>query len=340
LVFGYSQSAVVGVFAGAEVHQHGVTTNVLNKLLDYVEKNSISETTVVQLCQADGRGADYGIGIIVSSAKHLPVVQDAVKAWVKGRCVSAADGDEDWMTVTLRVPARVKSNSDAMGNMTLPTAAAHLGSRSRIVARAECQTTAVNPGDGCWALADRCKITDAKLKEYNPRPNFCNTLVAGEKVCCSSGTLPDTVPPGNPDGTCKTRQVVGGDFCDSLASKCGLSLQDFYKVNTEANLCVNLKAGQHVCCTRGKLPDFRPKPNPDGSCSTYTTKAGDDCYGIAAANGITVADLEDFNKNTWGWSGCKILPLNFKMCVSSGTPPMPAPVPVSIYICTLRTRYK
>jgi hypothetical protein len=135
LVFGYSQSAVVGVFAGAEVHQHGVTTNVLNKLLDYVEKNSVSETTVVQLCQADGRGADYGIGIIVSSAKHLPVVQDAVKAWVKGRCVSAADGDEDWMTVTLRVPARVKSNSDAMGNMTLPTAAAHLGSRSRIVAR-------------------------------------------------------------------------------------------------------------------------------------------------------------------------------------------------------------
>ncbi|KAF4156615.1 hypothetical protein CNMCM6069_006513 [Aspergillus lentulus] len=314
LAFGYSQSAVVGVIAVAR----------------YVEKNSVSETTIVQLCQADGRGADYGIGIIVSSAKHLPVVQDAVKTWVKGRCVSAADGDEDWTTVTLRVPTRVKSNSDAIGNMTLPTAAAHLGSRSRFAARAECQTTTVNPGDGCWALADRCKITDAKLKEYNPRPNFCNTLVAGEKVCCSSGTLPDTVPPRNPDGTCKTRQVVGGDICGSLASKCGLSLQDFYKVNTEANLCLNLKAGQHVCCTRGKLPDFRPKPNPDGSYSTYMTKAGDDCYGIAAANGITVTDLEEFNKNTWGWSGCKILPLNFKLCVSSGSPPMPAPVPNAI----------
>ncbi|GFG26431.1 killer toxin subunits alpha/beta [Aspergillus udagawae] len=329
LAFGYSQSAVVGVFAGAEVHQHGVTTNVLNNLLDYAEKNSVSKTTVVQLCQADGRGADYGIGIIISSAKHLPVVQEAVKTWVDGRCVSAADGDEDWMTVTLRVPARVKSNSDATGNMTLPTAAAHLGSRSRIVARAECQTTAVNPGDGCWALADRCKITDAKLKEYNPRPSFCNTLVAGEKVCCSSGTLPDTVPPGNSDGTCKTRQVIGGDICNSLASKCGLSLQDFYKVNTGTNLCSNLKAGQHVCCTRGKLPDFRPKPNPDGSCSTYTTKADDDCYGIAAANGITVADIEDFNKKTWGWNGCK-LAVNFKLCVSSGAPPMPAPVPNAI----------
>ncbi|GAQ05331.1 hypothetical protein ALT_2652 [Aspergillus lentulus] len=318
LAFGYSQSAVVGVFAGAEVHQHGVTTNVLNKLLDYVENNSVSETTIVQLCQADGRGADYGISIIASSAKHLLVVQDAVKSWVKGRCVSAADGDEDWTTVTLRVPTRVKSNSDAIGNMTLPTAAAHLGSRSRIAARAECQTTSVNPGDGCWALADRCKITDAKLKEYNARPNFCNTLVAGEKVCCSSGTLPDTVPPGNPDGTCKTRQVVGGDICGSLASKCGLSLQEFYKVNTEANLCVNLKAGQHAQAQSRRI------------LLHVHDQAGDDCYGIAAANGITITDLEDFNKNTWGWSGCKILPLNFKLCVSSGSPPMPAPVPNAI----------
>ncbi|KAG2027031.1 hypothetical protein GB937_000767 [Aspergillus fischeri] len=328
LAFGYSQSAVVGVFAGAEVHQHGVTTDVLNNLLDYAEKNSVSKTTIVQLCQADGRGADYGIGIIMSSAKHLPVVQEAVKTWADGRCVSAVDGDEDWMTVTLRVPAHVKSNSDSNDTTTLPTAAAHLGarSRSRIVARAECRTTTVNAGDGCWALADRCKITDAKLKEYNPRPNFCNTLVAGEKVCCSSGTLPETIPPGNSDGTCKTRQVIGGDSCGSLASKCGLSPQDFTKVNTGANLCSTLKVGQHVCCTRGKLPDLRPKPNPDGSCSTYTTKAGDSCSGIAAANGLTVANIEDFNKKTWGWNGCKVLAVQFKLCLSSGTPPMPAPV--------------
>ncbi|KND87865.1 hypothetical protein TOPH_07528 [Tolypocladium ophioglossoides CBS 100239] len=75
LAFGYSQSSVVGVFAGAEVHQHGVTTDVLNNLLNYAEGNSVSKATVVQLCQADGRGADYGIGIIASSTKNLPFVQ-------------------------------------------------------------------------------------------------------------------------------------------------------------------------------------------------------------------------------------------------------------------------
>ncbi|KAL5364727.1 putative glycosyl hydrolase, family 18 [Aspergillus floccosus] len=326
MAFGYSQSAVIGVFAGAEVHQHGVTTDVLNNFLDYAEKRSVSKTTVVQLCQADGRGADYGIGIVVSSPKHLPFVQEAVKTWVDGRCVSAANGDEEWMTVTVRVPARVESNSKDVEPMVLASVAAHLGSRSRIVARQVCTTTTVNAGDGCWALANRCKITEAKLKEYNPRSDFCKTLVAGEKVCCSSGTLPDTIPPGNPDGTCKTRQVIGGDSCGSLASKCGLTPQDFTKVNTGANLCSTLRVGQHVCCTRGKLPDLRPKPNPDGSCFTYTTKTDDSCSDIAAANGLSVANIEDFNKKTWGWNGCRVLAVQFKLCLSSGTPPMPAPV--------------
>ncbi|KAK2797393.1 hypothetical protein FQN50_009194 [Emmonsiellopsis sp. PD_5] len=324
LAFGYSKSAVVGVFGGAEVHQHGLTTEVLNNLLDYARANSLSKTTVIQLCQVDGRGADYGIGIIASSAKNLALVREAVKSWADGRCVSEVeDDDEEWMTVTLRVP---KSKSDDDENAALPTAAVHLGSRSRLVARADCKTATVEAGDGCWALADRCGISEENLKKYNPRSNFCNTLVAGEKVCCSSGTLPDTIPPPNSDGSCKTIKVISGDSCGSLATKCGLSPQDFTKVNTDPNLCSSLAVGQPVCCSRGKLPDLRPKPNPDGSCATYTTIADDNCSVIAASHGLKTEDIEDFNKNTWGWAGCDLLYPEFKLCVSSGTPPMPAPV--------------
>ncbi|KAK4247905.1 hypothetical protein C7999DRAFT_31717 [Corynascus novoguineensis] len=50
IAFGYSQSSVIGIFAGAEVHQHGVTLDVLDKFLKYAEDQSISKTTVVQLC--------------------------------------------------------------------------------------------------------------------------------------------------------------------------------------------------------------------------------------------------------------------------------------------------
>jgi hypothetical protein len=33
-----------------------------------------------------------------------------------------------------------------------------------------------------------------------------------------------------------------------------------------------------------------------------------------------------FNKNAWGWNGCKLLWVVVNMCLSSGSPPMPAPV--------------
>ncbi|KAK2771652.1 hypothetical protein FQN53_004945 [Emmonsiellopsis sp. PD_33] len=324
LAFGYSKSAVVGVFGGAEVHQHGLTTKVLNNLLNYAGANSLSKTTVIQLCQADGRGADYGIGIIASSAKNLALVRETVRSWADGRCVSEVEDDaKDWMTVTLRVP---ESKPDDNNNATLPTAAVHLEPRSRLVARADCKTTTVEAGDGCWALADKCGISEDDLKKYNSRSKFCDTLVAGESVCCSSGTLPDTIPPGNSDGSCKTIKVVSGDSCASLATKCGLSPQDFTEVNPDSELCSALAVGQPVCCSRGELPDLRPKPNPDGSCATYTTIADDSCSVIAASNGLKVEDIEDFNKNTWGWSGCKHLFTEFKLCVSSGDPPMPAPV--------------
>jgi hypothetical protein len=41
--FAYSQSAAIGLFAGAEVHQHGVTSDVLDKLLEYARDNAVSQ---------------------------------------------------------------------------------------------------------------------------------------------------------------------------------------------------------------------------------------------------------------------------------------------------------
>jgi hypothetical protein len=106
-----------------------------------------------------------------------------------------------------------------------------------------------------------------------------------------------------------------------------------------------LTPGQHVCCSSGTVPDFTAKPNSDGTCAAYTVKADDNCQEIAAANGLTVAKLESFKKNTWGtyriyqetlkscvtffltdWNECGTLWANTRMCLSTGNPPMPAPV--------------
>lgn len=129
-------------------------------------------------------------------------------------------------------------------------------------------------------------------------------------------------------GDCKTQAVDAGDSCGSLASKCGISSQDLTKYNPDATLCSKLAPGQVVCCSAGSLPDIAPKPGNDGTCATYVIKQGDSCDSITAANHLQTDDLSKFNdKITWGWSGCSSFQAGLTICLSTGAPPMPAPVP-------------
>ncbi|KAL4896950.1 glycoside hydrolase [Aspergillus ambiguus] len=127
--------------------------------------------------------------------------------------------------------------------------------------------------------------------------------------------------------TCEYTQVVKGDLCTTtLPEKCGISQDEFDKVHEDdPEFCTNLKEGQIVCCTEGDLPDLSPKPNDDGTCASYTTIMDDNCEKIAAANTLDVSEIEDFNKETWGWTGCGDLNEGTKMCLSEGDPPMPEP---------------
>uniref|UniRef100_A0A0L0NAP9 chitinase n=1 Tax=Tolypocladium ophioglossoides (strain CBS 100239) TaxID=1163406 RepID=A0A0L0NAP9_TOLOC len=108
-------------------------------------------------------------------------------------------------------------------------------------------------------------------------------------------------------GDCRTIQVQSGDGCAALAQSCGISGADFAKYNPGSSFCSSLKLLQHVCCSSGTLPDFRPKPNSDGSCHTYKIQSGDSCSSVAAANSLSIDDLDEFNKKTWGWNGCSNL---------------------------------
>ncbi|KAF7556019.1 hypothetical protein G7Z17_g1692 [Cylindrodendrum hubeiense] len=123
-----------------------------------------------------------------------------------------------------------------------------------------------------------------------------------------------------------TPLVNSGDSCAKLAERCGISGNSFDKYNSAKNFCATLIPKQHVCCSKGDLPDFKPKPSSGGSCFTYQVKTDDNCGAIAAANSLKVDDLDGFNKKTWGWNGCKRLLVDTIMCLSKGTPPFPAPM--------------
>ncbi|PTD02778.1 Killer toxin subunits alpha/beta [Fusarium culmorum] len=119
---------------------------------------------------------------------------------------------------------------------------------------------------------------------------------------------------------CRTTRVESGDSCAKLAQRCGISASDFTKYNPGSKFCAGLVPKQHVCCSKGDLPDLRPTKNKDGSCHAYKVDKGDNCASIAVENGLKVEDLEKFNKKTWGWAGCKRLFYQTVMCLSEGTP--------------------
>ncbi|KAG5804982.1 hypothetical protein H9Q74_010194 [Fusarium xylarioides] len=127
--------------------------------------------------------------------------------------------------------------------------------------------------------------------------------------------------------TCRTMRVASGDSCASLATKCGTSPSGFTKNNSSnKKLCSTLIEGQVVCCSAGSLPDIRPKPKANGECATHDVDKGQTCSSIAAFNGLKTSDLDEFNKQTWAWNGCKNLLMGQKICTSKGSPPLPAPV--------------
>lgn len=129
---------------------------------------------------------------------------------------------------------------------------------------------------------------------------------------------------------CNTTQVASGDTCATLAGKCGISADDFAELNKDPQLCSSLLPGQHICCSPGELPDLSPRKQADGTCATHVVADNEHCAGIAATNSITSGQIESFNKGTWGWMGCDFLEAGFVLCLSDGSPPMPANIPSAV----------
>ncbi|KAJ7291631.1 hypothetical protein C8J57DRAFT_1113502 [Mycena rebaudengoi] len=126
--------------------------------------------------------------------------------------------------------------------------------------------------------------------------------------------------------TCTTA-TVGSPFstCFDIYTAAKLTAAQFAADNPGLD-CSLLQIGQKVCISSGTLPSNAPGPSPNGTCAEYFVVSGDSCSAIATKFSITVALIEQWNVNTFKWSGCAGLQIGFTMCISSGTPP---PIPVN-----------
>ncbi|KAL4993275.1 glycoside hydrolase superfamily [Aspergillus recurvatus] len=97
------------------------------------------------------------------------------------------------------------------------------------------------------------------------------------------------------------------------STRCGIVLTALKTFNKGTPyVCDTIEPGQPVCCSSGTLPVIGPGPNPDGSSKYH--------------EGLTTADVFDFNKKTRGWKDCGNVPIGLRICVSEGFPPLPASV--------------
>ncbi|KAJ3156628.1 hypothetical protein HDU86_003852 [Geranomyces michiganensis] len=193
-----------------------------------------------------------------------------------------------------------------------------------------CKVAVVKSGDSCTLIATNNKITLAQLLQYNKGIN-CNIIQPGDRLCVSAGTLPTPTPePTPPGGLCKPYTVKEGDTCYVIASTNGLSLAQLAAYNPTTD-CGLIQPGQQMCLSAGKLPPA-PTPTtdptpPGGECKTVTVKEGDSCYVIAAANGLSLAQLAAFNPTT----DCGLIQPGQLLCISAGklpsTPTTPTQTP-------------
>jgi hypothetical protein len=264
------------------------TATLLDRMLPYFEaKDNCNENSIFS------HSNKTVVGIYIGSGLGKPTVASALKALAERL---RSDGSVPGQVVAQLCEQRQRSQVFGIAVDTNGDLAAV---QKKLAAWAE--GTCTTPG-----LESKNELSGISVIEINPIGST-NKLQAR--------------------GSCETITVGAGEFCDALAKRCKLSNDDFYKYNTKSDLCSTLQEGDLICCTDGGLPVIDPpKKNSDGSCAVYYTQSGDTCSKIGKKLGVKADDIEKWNSGTtWGWTDCPGLQARSNICVSEGSPPLPAP---------------
>lgn len=187
-----------------------------------------------------------------------------------------------------------------------------------------------NDGTNLPAIAPISKIGIMEITSGNST----NVTFSGNDTSIHNGTLMrrgTRLPIAlNKRATCRYVEVVSGDGCGSLASRCGISGEEFMRYNSASGFCSGLQVGDYACCSSGdrytKPKPQAPSPNADGTCATHIIVDNDTCNSLAKRYGVSEEDLEKWNRGkTWAWTECKDMLQGYNMCISSGNAPLPPP---------------
>ncbi|KAL5045986.1 hypothetical protein BDW71DRAFT_207965 [Aspergillus fruticulosus] len=243
-------NAVAGVYAGSQVERDSAT-KIVQALADYVSSANgvLPQQIAAQLCPKSKAISSQIVGIVANFDNDVASVQDALGNWDNAECVTVgAESEETLANMKIGiVPALIHSGSQELQDRS---------SMSSLQRRATCDYVKAGAGDGCWALAEKCGITQAQLDSYND--GLCSkTVQNGQAVCCSPGTLPDFSPKPGADGTCATYSIKTNDLCSTIASANYLTVEKIKTYNEKTwgwAGCEHLQVGQKICLSTGSPP--------------------------------------------------------------------------------------
>ncbi|PCG90917.1 Glycoside hydrolase, superfamily [Penicillium occitanis (nom. inval.)] len=302
-IFAFSESAniAVGMYVGGSVHHPQNVDSVMQEVTKVLQSTDTYQSMALQHC---GKNANSTLGIAVDFTGDLAAVQQLVRTWNDGDCVSGFTTSSNVSTTLSSTQFSALSNP-AHSNRTLSRRSPQMhGSSAGLHRRSTCSYVQVVSGDSCGSLVTECGITADEFYEYNPASDLCSTLAVGQYVCCSAGDLPDLAPSAYANGTCYTYDVQSGDTCSAIAAKYTLTVDDIDNFNSQTwgwYGCDDLQAGASICLSNGTAPFPLPLANAvcgpqlPGTDFTGTDNAGE----WAALNPCPIAACCDI----WGQCG-------------------------------------
>ena len=173
---------------------------------------------------------------------------------------------------------------------TLLVSIATLGfSVSPLMIEAQATHYSVVAGDTLWKVAKANGVTVAELKQWNNLTS--DFLQIGQKLTVSA-TTPET--PEAPTEPSTVYTVVAGDSLWKIANANGVTVAQIKQWN---NLTSDfLQIGQKLKLTGTTAPETPEEPSEPST--VYTVVAGDSLWKIANANGVTVAQIKQWNNLT------------------------------------------
>lgn len=269
------------MYVGGSIHHSQNIDSAVQEVVKALESTDTFESMVLQHC---GTNANSTLGIAVDFTANLAAVQQLVRTWNDGDCVSGFSTFSNVSTTLSSTQFSILSDT-VTSNSTLSKRNSQLHTSSAgLHKRSTCSYVQVVSGDSCGSLVTECGITSDEFYEYNPASDLCSALAVGEYVCCSPGDLPDLTPSPYANGTCYTYDVESGDTCAAIAAEYTLTVDDINSFNSQTwgwYGCDDLQAGASICLSNGTAPLPLPLanavcgPQVPGTDFTGTDNAGE-----------------------------------------------------------------